>query len=234
MLPESCFSFDILVSIVAPITIQANSDPQTALLYGILFIWFESFPLVFGDIYAFTLPQQGLVFLGILVACLITVPLFLLWIRFGVVPRFNTPEFKPEMVLPPTFFGAAALPICLFWYAWSARSSVHWIVPVIGSGSFTVAIVTLFNPVLNYLGIAYPQNAASIFAGNALFRASFGAIFPLFVSLIFRALEYSDSLCEQARQLFRKLGVAPGNSLLGGIAICFMPLPFVFYKVSPP
>ena len=38
---------------------------------------------------------------------------------------------------------------------------------------------------------------------------------------------------EQARQLFRKLGVGPGNSLLGGLGICFMPLPFIFYKVSP-
>jgi hypothetical protein len=36
----------------------------------------------------------------------------------------------------------------------------------------------------------------------------------------------------QARQIFNKLGIGPGNSLLGGIAVCFMALPFVFYKVS--
>jgi DHA1 family multidrug resistance protein-like MFS transporter len=70
----------------------------------------------------------------------------------------------------------------LFWYGWSARESIHWIMPIIGSGFFTVGIITLFNPVINYLGIAYPTYAASIFAGNALFRASFGAAFPLFVS----------------------------------------------------
>lgn len=162
--------------------IVLSLDLYTALLYGVLFIWFESFPLVFGDIYHFSIRQQGLAFLGIFIGGVITVPLFLLWIHHGIVPRFTKPNFKPEMVLPPTFFGSAALPLCLFWYGWSARESVHWIMPVIGSSFFTVGIVTLFNPVLNYLGITYPAYAASVFAGNALFRASFGAIFPLFVS----------------------------------------------------
>lgn len=164
-------------------------DLYTALLYGVLFIWFESFPLVFGEIYGFNLSQQGLVFLGIFVGGIITVPCYLLWIRYGIVPRFTKPNFKPEMMLPPTFIGSLSLPICLFWYGWSARESVHWIMPVIGSGFFTVSVVTLFNAVLNYLGISYPAYAASIFAGNALFRATFGAIFPLFVSSITQSLD---------------------------------------------
>ncbi|KAK5700756.1 hypothetical protein LTR97_005273 [Elasticomyces elasticus] len=161
-------------------------DLYTALLYGLLFIWFESFPLVFGDIYHFDLGQQGLVFLGIFTGGVVTLPFFLLWIQRGVVPKLTDPQivFRPEMVLPPTFFGSACLPICLLFFGWSARQSVHWMVPVVGSSFFTVSIITLFNPVLNYLGITYPHNAASIFAGNALFRASFGAIFPLFVRYI--------------------------------------------------
>ena len=157
-------------------------DLYTALLYGLLFIWFESFPLVFGGIYDFDSGQQGLVFLGILVGALIALPFFLLWLKRYIAPRLAEPDFKPETILLPTFFGSAALPICLFWYGWSARPSVHWIMPIIGSGFFSVGIITLFNPVLNYLGHAYPLYSASIFAGNALFRASFGAGFPLFVS----------------------------------------------------
>ncbi|OTB09775.1 hypothetical protein K445DRAFT_311111 [Daldinia sp. EC12] len=188
-------------------------DLYSALLYGVLFLWFESFPLVFGDIYGFSTGAQGLAFLGIFIGALVTVPLYLLWIKHGVVPRFTKPSFKPEMVLPPTFVGAVSLPICLFWYGWTARASVHWILPIIGSSIFTVGVVTLFNTVFNYLGISYPAYVASIFAGNALFRASFGASFPLF-----------------ARELFRQLGIGPGNSLLGGIAVCFIPIPFVFYK----
>jgi DHA1 family multidrug resistance protein-like MFS transporter len=36
----------------------------------------------------------------------------------------------------------------------------------------------------------------------------------------------------KARQLFRKLGIGGGNSLLGALAICFLPLPYVLYKVG--
>jgi hypothetical protein len=36
----------------------------------------------------------------------------------------------------------------------------------------------------------------------------------------------------KARQLFRKLRVGLGNSLLGGISICFIPIPFLLYYVS--
>ncbi|KAK3714159.1 hypothetical protein LTR37_007961 [Vermiconidia calcicola] len=184
-------------------------DLYTALPYGVLFIWCEPFPLVFGDIYRFDRGQQGLAFLGICVGGFIIVPIHLLWVKYGLAAKMHSPKCKPEAVLLPTFFGSASLP-----YRWSAREDVHWIMLVIGSGFFTVGIVTLFNPVLNYPGTAYPAYAASIFAGNGLFRASFGATLPLF-----------------ARPLFHhKLGVGPGNSLFGGIAVGFIVLTVIFYK----
>jgi DHA1 family multidrug resistance protein-like MFS transporter len=152
------------------------------LLYGILFTWFESFPIVFGGIYHFNSGQQGLVFIGILVFAALSVPSFLIWMKYRLVPKMKSPGFKPEMFLPPTFVGCLALPICLFWFGWTSRASVHWIVPIIGSGFFSIGVVTLFNSLFNYLGITYSKYSASIFAGSALFRASFGATFPLFVS----------------------------------------------------
>ncbi|OTA54747.1 MFS general substrate transporter [Hypoxylon sp. EC38] len=193
-----------------PIALLMNI--YAGLVYGILFIWFESFPIVFGEIYGFDSSQQGLVFLSIFIFAIITIPIFLWWLKVSLIPKMTKPGFKPEMVLPPTFAGSFALPICLFWYGWTSRGDIHWIVPIIGSGLFSIGVVTLFNSLFNYLGITYSQYAASIFAGSALFRATFGAVFPLF-----------------ARALFRKLGVGPGNSLLGGLAVCFIPIPFVFY-----
>jgi DHA1 family multidrug resistance protein-like MFS transporter len=38
-----------------------------ALIYGLLYIWFESFPIVFTGIYHFSLGKDGLAFVGILV-----------------------------------------------------------------------------------------------------------------------------------------------------------------------
>ncbi|KAI2626549.1 benomyl/methotrexate resistance protein [Hypoxylon sp. NC1633] len=176
-------------------------DLYSALLYGMLFVWFESFPLVFGGIYGFSSGLQGLAFLGIFVGALC----------HGAA--FARPGFRPEIVFPPTMVGAVALPVCLFWYGWTVREGVYWILPIVGSGLFADGVVTLFNSVFNYLGISYPTCAASIFAGNAFFRASSGASFPLF-----------------ARKLFRQLGIEPGNSLLGGIAVCFMPISYIFNR----
>lgn len=48
-------------------------DPCIALLYGLLYMWCESFPLVFGGIYGFNIGQQGSVFFGISVASLTAV-----------------------------------------------------------------------------------------------------------------------------------------------------------------
>lgn len=168
-------------------------DLYIALLYGLLYIWFESFPLVFGGIYRFNIGEQGLAFLGIFGGGVITVPCYLLWIKFYMVPRFGRPGVRPELVLPPTFFGAFALPICLFWYGWTSSPNIHWIVPILGSGFFTVGVITLFNAVLNYLGMVYPAYAASVYAGNGLFRALFGVVFPLFVSS-WRLIPFSPML----------------------------------------
>lgn len=71
----------------------------------------------------------------------------------------------------------------------------------------------LFNSVLNYLPDAYPEYAASVLAGNDFMRSSFGAGFPLF-----------------ARAMYDKLGVGWASSLLGFLAIAFIPIPFVLYK----
>ncbi|KAG6354495.1 hypothetical protein INS49_004512 [Diaporthe citri] len=187
-------------------------DLYAGLLYGVLFIWFESFPVVFGGIYGFNVGSQGLVFLSILVFTAITMTAFLFWIKRRLVPAMKSSNFRPEMFLPPSFVGCFALPICLFWFGWSARESIHWIVPTIGAGSFAIGVVTLFNSVYTYIGIVYAPYAASLFAGAALFRALLGGAFPLF-----------------ARELFYRLGVGPGNSLLGGIAVLFIPIPFALF-----
>lgn len=94
-------------------------------------------------------------------------------------------------------------------------NSVHWILPIVGSGFFSVGSMLLFNSVLNYLPDAYRRYAASVLAGNDLFRSAFGAGFPLF-----------------ADAMYKKLGVNWASSTLGFVSIAFIPVPFAPYKVS--
>ncbi|PVH87179.1 putative caffeine resistance protein 5 [Cadophora sp. DSE1049] len=184
-----------------------------ALIYGLLYIWFESFVIVFTGIYGFNLGLEGLSFVGILVGGFVVIGPFFAYLHYIQEPQFNeNGEIKPEKRLPPAFVGAFCIPICMFMFGWTARQSVHWIVPIIGSSFFTIGAFLLFNSVLNYLGDAYPEYAASVLAGNDFFRSSFGAGFPLF-----------------AGAMYRKLGVAWASSLLGFLAIAFIPIPFVLY-----
>ncbi len=69
----------VLIALIRPITL--NLEPivfllnlYIALIYGLLYIWFESFPIVFIDIYGFNLGQEGLAFVGILVGSSAPVP----------------------------------------------------------------------------------------------------------------------------------------------------------------
>ncbi|PYH89290.1 hypothetical protein BO71DRAFT_434920 [Aspergillus ellipticus CBS 707.79] len=115
--------------------------------------------------------------------------------------------------LPPAIVGGFFIPICLVWFGWSARPDIHWIMPIVGSGFFTVGALLLFNSVLNYRTDAYPVYAASVLAGNDLFRSSFGAGFPLFATAM-----YTD------------LGVSWASSTLAFLAIAFIPIPVVLMK----
>jgi len=169
--------------------------------------------IVFTGIYGFNLGLEGLSFVGILVGGFVVIGPFFAYLYYIQEPQFNeNGELKPEKRLPPAFVGAFCIPICMFWFGWSSRESVHWIVPIIGSSFFTIGAFLLFNSVLNYLGDAYPEYAASVLAGNDFFRSSFGAGFPLFASA-----------------MYKKLGVAWASSLLGFLSIAFIPIPFVLY-----
>ncbi|KAF2428853.1 multidrug resistance protein-like protein [Tothia fuscella] len=185
-----------------------------ALIYGLLYIWFESFPLVFIGIYKFSLGKLGLAFLGILIGVFVALGPFFWYLHRYLEPKFNDKgELKPEERLPAACVGAFFVPICLFWFGWSARADIHWIMPIIGSSFFSVAGLLLFNSVLNYLTDAYPDYVASVLAGNDLFRSAFGAGFPLF-----------------ATAMYKNLGVDWASSTLAFLSIAFIPIPFVLYK----
>ncbi|TKA24953.1 hypothetical protein B0A50_06051 [Salinomyces thailandicus] len=210
----------VMMSVVRPITLNFT-EPMVfllnlyiALIYAILYCWFESFVIVFGEIYGFGLGIQGLSYLGLLVGAMLIIPPFFAYLKYYLEPQFDeNGNIQPEKRLIPAFVGAFCIPICLFWFGWSSRPDVHYIVPIIGTAWFTIGAFLLFNSVLNYLPDAYPEVAASVLAGNDLFRSSFGAGFPLFASA-----------------MYNKLGVGWASSLLGFLSIVFIPIPFLLYK----
>jgi len=210
----------VMMSLVRPFTLNFT-EPMVfllnlyiALIYGLLYVWFESFAIVFVGIYGFGIGAQGLAYLGIFVGALAVIPPYFLYLKYGLEPKFDeNGNVRPEERLVPTMVGCFFIPICLFWFGWTSRASIPWIVPIIGSSFFTIGAFLLFNSILNYLPDAYPEYAASVLAGNDLMRSSFGAGFPLFASA-----------------MYHNLGVGWASSLLAFLSIAFIPIPFILYK----
>ncbi|KAI0812744.1 MFS general substrate transporter [Irpex lacteus] len=181
-----------------------------ALVYGILYIFITSFDVVFIENHGFNLGENGLAFLGLIVGVTITYALYALWAVRVLRPMYANGTFTPEKRLPVAMVGAVLFPISMFWFGWTSAPSVHWILPIIGSAIFAGATFCLFSAGINYLPDCYPRHVASILAGNDLVRSCVGAAFPLF-----------------STAFFHNLGVGPACSVLGGIAVLMMPLPFV-------
>lgn len=93
----------------------------SAILLGILYLFFGAFPLVFEVNHGFSISQTGLSFLGLFVGMLSGIAADPLWRKSysrlvqqreaqGGEPGGSEPEFR----LPPTIFGAFLVPVALF------------------------------------------------------------------------------------------------------------------------
>jgi len=170
------------------------------LIYTLLYVWFDSFLFAFLGIYHWREQLLGPSFLGLFVGAFIVMPPFFAYLYYVQEPKYNDKgELKPDERIPVAIVGALLVPICLFWFGWTSRSSVHWIVPdhrlkhhdVQRRRACLLSRLTLFNHievcsnpqnvVLNYLAGAYPTYAASVLAGNDVICSMFGAIFPFLV-----------------------------------------------------
>ncbi|KAG5981923.1 hypothetical protein E4U54_006450 [Claviceps lovelessii] len=127
-----------------------------AILYGILYMCFAAFPIVFQSPY----PQGwgwkpgvgGLSFMGIAVGMMIsTIGTIVDNGRYARVAAKHGGVAPPECRLPPAILGAVLLPCGLFWFAWTNGTDVHWAVSIVGSGIFASGLVLVFLSLTNYL-----------------------------------------------------------------------------------
>jgi MFS transporter, DHA1 family, multidrug resistance protein len=122
-------------------------------------------------------------------------------------------ELRPEARLEIGLVASLFIPTSLFIFGWASRPSVSWIVPVIGAALYLPGIYLNFQSVLMYITSAYPLYAASVLAGNDLFRSTIASVFPLF-----------------GRTYFVNLGLGPGSSLLAGLSLGLIPVYWVSFS----
>ena len=98
----------------------------------------------------------------------------------------------PEAWLAPSMVGGVALPLGLFWFAWTNGNETHWIVSLIAIAPFGFGQVLVFLSLNQYLIDTYVVYAASAVSANASVRALPGA--ALYVNERFHLPDLSPSL----------------------------------------
>ncbi|CED85543.1 Synaptic vesicle transporter SVOP and related transporters (major facilitator superfamily) [Phaffia rhodozyma] len=217
---EKSFIHSLSKSVLIPFKLN-TMEPMAILLnlwvsclLAVLYLEFNSFPIVFGELHDFSQQESGLSFIGIALGILgasATGPIWKrLYLRDQTAHGGSAP---PESRLYSGMLGAILVPISLFLFAGTSVKSVHWIVPIIMSIPFGVGLVLIFTSVFTFLVDAYRPFAASALSANCFMRCALAGGFPLFAS-----------------QMYDRIGIVGAGCVLGGIMTLLAPLPFVFYK----
>lgn len=95
-------------------------------IYGILYLFFETFPYSYIGQRHWSLGAAGLPFIAVMVGVVIggVVNLAFTKLRFAKIMQ-QTGRLPPEERLLPMATGAVALPIGLFWFAWTSFPSIN-------------------------------------------------------------------------------------------------------------
>lgn len=183
-------------------------------IYGVVYLFFEAYPIAFQEQRHWNLGVGALPFLGITIGVLSGVGI-IVWTsqtRFKRKMIANGGKPIPEERLLPMILGAFLLPIGLFWFAWTSDPSVHWAAQVLAGIPIGLAVELVLLQGMSYIIDVYLMYANSALAGNTFVRSLFGGGFPMF-----------------AAAMYHKLGVDWASSTLGFISIAFLPCPVLFF-----
>jgi hypothetical protein len=202
-----------------------------AIIYGVLYMLFSAFPIVYEEGRGWSTGVGSLAFLGIAVGFIFAV-MYAVWDnrRYIKVADANAGRpVPPEARLPPAIVGAFALPIGLFWFAWTNDPSVHFMASISAGVPFGFGMMLVFLALLNYLIDAYVIYAASVLAANSVLRSLFGAAFRK--SFIHKYHYFIFELVALfTNQMFGNLGIHWAATIPACLALLCLPMPYIFYK----
>ncbi|KAJ5151329.1 uncharacterized protein N7482_010581 [Penicillium canariense] len=185
-----------------------------AIVYGTLYMLFDAFPIVFQDIRGWGEGIGSLPFISVMIGMMIAVGLNMYDNkRYVRIHEKHNGFAPPEARLPPTILGGLAIPIGLFWFAWTNSPSIPWIVCVVATAPFGFGMVLVFLGIMSYLIDAYTIYAASVLAASSIIRSCFGAIFPLFTTY-----------------MYQNLGIHWASCIPAFLSLACVPFPFIFYR----
>ena len=108
-------------------------DIYVAIIYGILYLCFVAYPIVFTGYRGFPTGITGLAFIGLAVGCFLVIGLEPL-IRRMINAHKKDPDTNkvpPEAMVSVICIAAVLVPIGELWFAWTCVPPIHWIWPIL-------------------------------------------------------------------------------------------------------
>ncbi|KAI1849813.1 hypothetical protein JX266_004762 [Neoarthrinium moseri] len=187
-----------------------------SLIYGILYLCFVAYPIVFQQYRGWGPGISGLAFVGIGTGTMLVIfgePLLRKIINAHPKDP-KTGKVPPEATARVMIIGAILTPIGQLVFSWTCLpATIHWAIPIAFGIPFGAGNTMSFIYGSNYLAGAYGIYAASALAGNAVTRSMFGGTLPL-----------------AGPSMYATLTPQWAGTLLGLLEVAMIPIPIIFYK----
>lgn len=184
-----------------------------SVLYGLLYMFFVAFPIVYQEGKGWNAGSTGLMFIPLavgVVSSALCAPL----VNKDYLKRCAKYQGMPpaEVRLIPMMISCWFIPVGLFIFSWTSYPRLNWAGPCFGGFPVGFGFIFLYNAANNYLVDSYQHKAASALAAKTCIRSFWGAGVVLFTE-----------------QMYHRLGYEWAGSLLAFIALACCGIPYLFY-----
>jgi len=185
-----------------------------SVLYGLLYMFFVAYPIVYVGGKGWSEGSTGLMFIPLALGVIMSAALSPLINKHYLSLCKRAPNGKPaaEARLIPMMFSCWLIPVGLFIFAWTSYPELSYWGPMMGGWPVGFGFIFLYNSANNYLVDTYQHQAASALAAKTCIRSFWGASVVLFT-----------------QQMYDRLGFQWASSLLAFIALACCLIPYVFY-----
>ncbi|KAL2865014.1 MFS transporter [Aspergillus lucknowensis] len=219
--PSSSIDTDLTTIFLRPLymlisePIIAATSIYVGIVYALVFFYFQAYPVIFPEVYGFSIQMTSLALIPLGIGACSTSLVAIYWdLKYETALSKKKSwafPFSPEVHrLPISCLGGVTIPVSLFWLAWTATPSIHWIVPTLSGLLFGFGYQTIFTSLLTYVTDAYKIYSASALASSVIIRSILGAALPV-----------------AAKPMYASLGVGWATSLVGFVSVACVPIPYV-------
>ncbi|KAI3317786.1 MFS general substrate transporter [Xylariaceae sp. AK1471] len=186
-----------------------------SVLYGLLYMFFIAFPIVFVEGKGFSNGLAGLTFIPLALGVLASAACapFVNKHYVKIIQPYAGQLPPAELRLIPMMFSCWFIPLGMIIFAWTSFPRLIWVGPCLAGFPVGFGFIFLYNSANNYLVDTYQDKAASALAAKTFIRSLWGASVVLFTT-----------------QMYHRLNYQWASTLLAGISLLCCAIPFLFWR----